>query len=252
MKKYFGSKVPIFNMIFSKLLMFGFYGRIRYLKLKNRLINERINKTVKLVNDHSTIKDFNNFLNQGFTKINIGGGQYNLNGFVNIDFVSFPQVKNGIVANILDLSFIQDSCITHIYSNQVLEHLSEDELIDQFLQYKRILKVDGRISFRTPNTLGVCFGFWFGQCPEKDKELFVELGYPDDAFFYDSRDGWYFQDLFALVHWIYADVGNIKNQHLSIFTPTKMLNYLNKAGFEVLKMTEPETSQIIVVARVKK
>lgn len=250
-RKYFGSRMPIMNFLLSKIMVGGFNGRLRYLKFRNKLKERNVNKTVVLENNAETANQFKNYLEQGYRRVNIGGGKYNIEGYINIDFIKFPEVERGIVANILDLSFIPDKSVTHVYSNQVMEHLDEAQLLDQFSQYKRILTDDGVISFRTPNALGVCYGFWFGQTPETEKEAFLDLGYPEDAFFHDSRDGWYHKDLFALVHWIYADAGNIKNQHLSIFTPTKVKKYLEKSGFEVLKMTEPETSQIIVVAKPK-
>lgn len=251
MKKYFGSRLPLLNILFSKVVMVGFHGRVKYLRFKNKLKSKKINKTVKLANsDTSQLKDeFTAYLAEGFDKVNIGGGQYNLEGYVNVDFVKFPQVKRGIVANILDLSFIPDASISAIYSNQVMEHLTEEQLLVHFQEYKRILKKDGIVSFRTPNSLGVSYGFWFGAVPETGREEFIKLGYPQDAFFYDKRDNWYEKDLFGFVHWVYADAGNIKNQHLIIFTPTKVRNLLEQSGFEVLKMTNPETSQIIVIAK---
>jgi len=248
--KYFGSRVPVANFLLSKLIYGSFQARVKYLRFKNKIKEKKINKAVTLVNNEELRSEFNGFLEQGITKVNIGGGQYNLEGYVNIDFVKFPQVKNGIVANILDLTFIPDNSLTHVYSNQVMEHLTKDQLLDQFRQYKRILKKEGIISFRTPNALGVCYGFWFGQIPENNQDKFIKSGYPKDAFFYDPRDKWYHKDFFGLVHWIYADAGNIRNQHLSIFTPTKIKNYLQESGFEILEMTEPETSQIIVIAKI--
>lgn len=249
MAKYFGSRLPVSNYILTNLAMLGFFGRLKYVKFRNKLKSKSINKTVKLVNDESTKSEFQSFLDSGIKKVNIGGGQYNLEGYVNIDFADFPNVKHGLVANILDLSFIPDNSLSHIYSNQVMEHLTEEQLLEQFRHYRRVLKSGGVLSFRTPNALGVCYGFWFGMTPEQEREAFVELGYPADAFFFDERDGWYHKDLYALVHWLYADAGNIKNQHLTIFTPTKVNDYLVQSGFEVIKMTKPETTNIIVCAK---
>jgi SAM-dependent methyltransferase len=247
-RNYFGSELKFLNIGIS-IFIFGLLkARLKYLRLKNKLLKYSRNDII-LKNDQSTIADFNKYLDQGYDKINIGGGSYNLSGFINLDFVKFPNIDRQVTANITDLEFIPNNSISHIYSNQLMEHLTADELVYQFTQYKRILKKDGIISFRTPNALGVSYGFWFGPVPETEHKEFIRLGYPSDAFFYDSRDGWYHKDFFGFLHWIYADVGNIKNQHLSIFTPTYVAGLLNENGFDILKITKPETSQIIVIAR---
>lgn len=240
--------MALLNLAVSKMIFASLNTRLAYLKFKNRFLkNTKVGVT--LSNDDKTTSSFVDFLNKGYDKINIGGGSYNLEGFVNLDFVSFPGVFRQVVANITDLSFIPDHSVSHIYSNQVLEHLNHEQLVYQFTEYKRILKDSGIISFRTPNALGVSYGFWFGAVPEADYDEFLDLGYPKDAFFCDARDAWYHRDFFAFIHWIYADVGNIKNQHLSIFTPTYMAKLLADSGYEILKMTKPETSQIIVIAK---
>ena len=249
MKAYYGSRFPVINILTSKILFGVVKYRLSYLRFRNKLKQKAIEKELVLVNDSNTKNEFDSFIKAGYDKVNIGGGPYNINGFVNIDFVKYPEIKNQLQANILDLSFIDNKSLSHIYSNQVLEHLSYEQLISQFNQYNRILKEDGVISFRTPNALGVSYGFWFGQVPEEDGEEFIKAGYPSDAFFYDPRDGWYHKDLFALIHWWYADAGNIKNKHLTLFTPTKVKDILLKTGFEIVCITKPETSQIIVVAK---
>ncbi len=240
--------MTLFNLAVSKMIFFSLNTRLAYLKFKNRFL-KNTKAGVTLSNNDKTTSSFVGFLNQGYDKINIGGGNYNLEGFVNLDFVLFPGVFRQVVANITDLSFIPDHSVSHIYSNQVLEHLNQEQLVYQFAEYKRILKDNGLISFRTPNALGVSYGFWFGIVPEANYDEFLSLGYPKDAFFYDPRDTWYHRDFFAFIHWIYADAGNIKNQHLSIFTPSYITKLLVDSGYEILKMTKPETSQIIVVAK---
>lgn len=249
MKRYFGAKLPVINLVVSNLVFATLKFRLSYLRVKNFFKGITQKEEIKLVNDLTTRKQFEQFRELGYTKINVGGGPYNLDGYINLDFVQFEGVRNQVQANILDLSFIQKNTLSHIYSNQLLEHLSESQLIEQFRQYCSILTRDGVLSFRTPNALGISYGFWFGQVPEEGREEFVAEGYPIDAFFYDSRDGWYHKDLYALFHWWYADAGNIKNEHLTLFTPTKIIKLVTECGFEIVKITEPETSQIIVVAK---
>ena len=185
----------------------------------------------------------------GYDKLNIGGGRKNLRGFVNIDFISHPEVEREIIGNILDLSFVPDSRISQIHSNHVIEHLSPDVFLDQLRQWHRMLKPSGIITIRCPNALGVCYGFIFTPVPEANRREFLDLGFPDDEEFHNSLDDWYHHDLYGFVHWLYGDVGNPANQHLNLLTPTNLRKAIESAGFEILKSTDPETSNIITVAR---
>jgi hypothetical protein len=188
---------------------------------------------------------------QGYDGLNIGGGPKNLAGFVNIDFVDYPNVDRAIIADITDLSFVPDGCVSRIHSNHVIEHLSGEQLHRQFSEYFRILKSNGRITLRCPNALGAAYGFWHEPILEDGREEFVSLGFPKDEDFGNSADGWMHEDLFGLLHWFYGDVGNPQNEHLSLITPSKIVNYLKSAGFAVEKMTEPEAVNIVVIARKK-
>ena len=111
------------------------------------------------------------------------------------------------------------------------------------------MKPDGLLTIRCPNALGVSYGFWFPVEPEQEREQFVELGYPADEVFYDPQIGWYHHDLLGLIHFFYGDRGSIDNQHLNIITPTKLRTAVEGAGFEVRKMSAPETTNIVLVAR---
>ncbi|MCO6499337.1 MAG: hypothetical protein J5I47_03050 [Vicingus serpentipes] len=242
--KYFGN-YPYVNKLISKLVFIGIDYRRKQLIRKYK----KNDKVFQLKNTEQTQKDFENYLNQGFCKINVGGGTKNFEGFVNIDFIRHENVAREVIANILDLSFIPDSCVTHIHSNHVMEHLTQQQLEDQLQQYQRILSADGIISIRVPNTLGVAYGFFFGQEAEREHEAFLKLGYPKEEDFYNPADGWYYQDLWALYHWFYAFTGNIENEHLNQITPTKLKDTVEKTGFTVLKMTIPEASNIVLMAK---
>jgi SAM-dependent methyltransferase len=189
------------------------------------------------------------WLDQGYGKLNIGGGPKNLQGFINIDFVNYPNVQRQLVANIQDLAFIPDGCISQVHSNHVIEHLSNIDLKNQIREWDRILKKEGLLTIRCPNALGAAYGFWFEPIIETQKAEFIRLGFPADEDFGNLADRWIHKDLFGLVHWFYGDAGNIGNQHLSRLTPSIMLELLFAQGFSVLKMTEPEAINIVVVAR---
>jgi predicted SAM-dependent methyltransferase len=102
----------------------------------------------------------------------------------------------------------------HIHPNHVIEQLSEDTLPDHLADCYRILMAGGLLTIRCPNALRVSYGFFFG-----------------------------------FLHWIYGDVGNPENQHLSILTPTKLKHLIIEAGFEIVQISDPEWSNIIIVAK---
>lgn len=244
-RKYFGGRYPLLNFFTSKI----FFAVIKY---RRKSLYNRNNKKQKLGvvlhNSDSLSKAVERYLANGFTKLNVGGGNKNLHGFLNIDFCAHGEVENELIANINDLSFLPSGRISHIHTNHVVEHFTEDQLKAMLQDFSRILMRDGLLTIRCPNALGVSYGFFFGMQAEDEKEKFLELGYPKDEEFYNPQDGWYVKDLYAFMHWIYGDVGNIVNQHLVVLTPTKIKTLLSNAGFRILKITDPETSNIVLVA----
>jgi hypothetical protein len=96
--------------------------------------------------------------------------------------------------------------------------------------------------------LGAAYAFWFGAALEQDREQFVASGFPPDEDFGTPQDRWLENDFYGLLHWFYGDAGNIRNQHLSRLTPSKVARALETAGFAIVRMTEPEALNIVVVA----
>ena len=242
---WWGSRFPIVNLFCSKLI----FASLRYRIFTCRFKNSFRRKNLLVVNDLSTALVLRTWLDKGFGKLNVGGGPKNLEGFVNIDFVNHPTVEREVVANILELSFVPNSSMSQIHCNHVIEHLTEEQLRHQILDYWRILKDNGCLTIRCPNSLGASFGFWFEPVLEGDRNEFIALGYPPDESFGNPEDKWLHKDLFGLLHWFYGDMGNIENQHLNIITPSKLKRCLEVAGFEILKMTEPEALNITLVAK---
>ena len=245
---FWGGKLPMINLLVSKAVFGAMRWRWFSLKLKNRIRTIiKPHHEVKF-NAKAATDELNRFIENGYSKFNVGGGTKNLAGFVNVDFIPHLNVNREVVANILDLSFMPTGCASQIHSNHVIEHLSEDELLDQLNEYKRVLKNQGLLTIRCPNALGVSFAFWFDPILEQDKEEFIKCGFPQDEDFENPDDRWGHKDIYAFSHWIYGDVGNIANQHLNIITPTKIKNYMRTAGFEIVKMSDPEALNIVVVA----
>jgi SAM-dependent methyltransferase len=244
-KGWWGGKFPIINLFCSKFI----FASMRYRILTCRLKNSFREKKAVLVNESSTALVLRTWLDNGFNKLNVGGGSKNLEGFVNIDFVRHPTAEREVIANILDLSFVPSNSMSHIHCNHVIEHLTEEQLRHQILDYRRILKDNGCLTIRCPNSLGASFGFWFEPVLEQNRNEFIALGYPPDESFGNPEDKWLHKDLFGLLHWFYGDMGNIENQHFNIITPSKLKRYLEVSGFKILKMTEPESINIILVAK---
>lgn len=248
-KGYWGSRLPLANIFCSKMVFIMLFVGLTRRRVINRFKRIFFSPKVILINTSSPRQAFMEWLNQGFNKLNIGGGPKNLAGFVNVDFVNYPNVQRQIEANILDLSFIPDECLWQVHSNHVIEHLASHDLINQFREWHRILRMDGLLTIRCPNALGAAYGFWFEPVIENQREEFIKLGFPADEDFGNPNDRWVHKDLFGLIHWFYGDAGNISNQHLSQITPSMLRGMLVDQGFNVLKMAEPEAINIVVVAR---
>jgi len=227
------------------MLSYGLFRR----RFINRMKKIFCSSKVALQNTSSSRQVLMKWLDQGYGKLNIGGGPKNIEGFVNIDFVDYPNVQRQIVANILDLAFIPDACISQVHSNHFIEHLSNMEIINLFREWDRILIKEGLLTIRCPNALGAAYAFWFEPIIEDQKDDFIRLGFPSDEDFGNPADRWLHKDLFGLIHWFYGDAGNICNQHLSRLTPSILHELLVAQGFSVLKMTKPEAINIVVVAR---
>ena len=248
---FWGGRFPLLNLISSQALCLLVNCRVIWLRSKNYFKSICVCRNLVLRNDESVKRIMAQFLEEGHDKLNIGGGAKNLKGFVNIDFVDSPNVQRKIVANIHDLSFVPSKSISHVHSNHVVEHLSFEDLKQQVFEWNRILKVDGLLSLRCPNILGVSYGFWFDPVVESHKDEFVELGFPIDEDFGSPADKWMHRDIFGLIHWFYGDIGNIQNQHLNQIVTSKLYKLLEANGFVILRIAQPEAVNIVVVARKK-
>lgn len=246
---FWGSRFPIGNLVSSTLIVCLMYRRLGWLRLRNRLVKSLSEKRVHVENGPAQEKALIEWQAKGYDKINLGGGCKNLKHFINIDFVSHPTAEREIIANILDLSFMPTGSLSHVHTNHVIEHLSEQDIVKQLDQYHRILKPGGLVTIRCPNALGVAFGFWFEPVIEGDRRKFLEAGFPEDEDFGNPKDTWFHKDFYGFMHWIYGDAGNVENQHLTIITPTKLTSWIRSSGFELLAKSAPEAANIVIVAK---
>ncbi len=247
-KGLWGSRFPIDNLLCSGFVFAAVWYRITTRRCYNSIRQALRPRAVRVLNDDTTAIALKHWLDQGYDKLNIGGGRKNLDGFINIDFVSHANVEREVIANILDLAFVPDAIASHIHSNHVIEHLTEAQFRHQLREYYRILQDNGLISIRCPNALGAAYGFWFPAVLEQERDEFVSSGFPRDEDFGNPKDRWAYKDLFGLLHWFYGDMGYIGDQHLNIIIPSKLKAYLEEAGFKVIKMAEPEALNTVVIA----
>lgn len=246
---YWGSRFPIGNLLSSRLLFAVVRLRIVLRRLANAWNRRLRPRPVPLPNCEAGAESLKKWLDAGYDKLNIGGGRKNLDGFINVDFATFPGVERHVAADITDLSFIPSGCASHVHTNHVVEHVTDDQLQTLFAEFARILKPDGLMTLRCPNALGAAFGFWFQPILEDGKETFLALGFPEQEDLANAADGWMHKDLFGLLHWLHGDMGNVENQHLNVITPSKIAALLEKNGFSIVKATRPEAVNIVVVAR---
>lgn len=237
------------DRVVSKIIFLIMDWRILFRKAVNAYRRKKNEIRIQNLNNATTHERLSCWLDRGFKKLNVGGGSKNLKGFLNVDFVSHKCVEREIVANILDLSFIPSDSIYQIHSNHVIEHLTDDQLSRQLQEYNRILVSGGLLTLRCPNGLGICYGLWFDPILEKEREQFVALGFPEDENFGETSDKWMHKSFFGFLHWLWGDMGNIQNQHLSIITPTKLESCLKSANFDILKLSSPEAVNLVVVAK---
>ncbi len=245
---YWGGKLPIINLLLSQSIFLAMRWRLFFLRIKNRIRATSKSQPDFYPNKKIASDSLQKFIDHGYDKLNIGGGTKNLSGFVNIDFIAHPGAHREVVANILDLGFIPTHYASQIHSNHVIEHFSEVELLAQLKEYRRILKDNGTLTIRCPNALGVAYGFWFDPVLEHSREAFIQHGFPEDEDFSNPHDKWGHKDLYAFIHWIYGDMGNIVNQHMNVITPTKLKGYMASSGFEISMMSDPEALNLVVVA----
>jgi SAM-dependent methyltransferase len=245
LRAYFG-RPRLLNALLSRGLFLVLRARLTGQRTWNRV---RARDRAPALPGGSAQVRLETFLAAGYSKLNLGGGAKSLEGFVNLDFVGHPEVLREVVADLQDLAFLPSDRMTHVHSNHVFEHLDEPVLARLLTEVHRVLVPGGLLTVRCPNALGVCFGFFFGEVLEADREGFLAAGFPADEDFADPRDRWYRGDLFALLHWLYGCAGRADNQHLQRLTPTSLRRLVEASGLEILKVSDPEASNLVLVAR---
>lgn len=98
-------------------------------------ILELLNKEIILVN-----------INSNEIKLNVGCGEFKLDGYINID----KYVEADIKADSCSLPY-KDNSVSEIVSSHHLEHLDIDEINKTLKEFYRILKPEGSLKLNVPN-----------------------------------------------------------------------------------------------------
>lgn len=88
-------------------------------------------------------------------KLDIGCGvpESTREGYIGVD--RYADNPDAVVADMWDLPFI-DGCIDEIYSGQALEHISKFQIIPTLTEWKRVLKIGGKLEINVPDLEWSC------------------------------------------------------------------------------------------------
>lgn len=92
------------------------------------------------------IQSIKNYLEYKMTKLNIGGGQTLVDGFLNLDLIPYPEVD--IVCDLNKKLPFPDSTVDEIRAFHVLEHV--DDLVFTLSELHRISKPGAVINMKSP------------------------------------------------------------------------------------------------------
>jgi len=88
---------------------------------------------------------------EGPIRLNLGGRDTSIPGFVTVDLRPGPTV--GILADISDLSMFQDGEVTEIYASNCLEHFYLTQTLGVLKEWRRVLKPGGKCFISVPDLM---------------------------------------------------------------------------------------------------
>lgn len=155
-------------------------------------------------------------------RLNLGCGFDRQVGYLNIDINGFHDPD--LVADVRDLSVLPSGYYEEILAIDVLEHIGRTEVKGTLAEWNRLLVEGGILTIRVPDLVGLLSLFFdrHYRTLEKQEEL-VQCCFGTQAYQGDF--------------------------HLSGFTPTILRNYLESAGFSVVRMRNRDVWLIEAVAR---
>lgn len=92
-------------------------------------------------------------------KLNLGCGNKNLEGYVNVDLVEERKgVKPDVLCDVRDLSgYFSDNVADEVLAVHILEHFYPWEVHDILKEWKRVLKPGGKIVIEVPDLMKAIF-----------------------------------------------------------------------------------------------
>lgn len=144
-----------------------------------------------------------NSLGVGGLRLNLGGRDKRIKGFVTVDRFAGPGTD--IQTDASDLSFYDDGVVDEIYASQILEHIPHVRTEYVLEEWYRVLKPGARITIGVPDFA-------------RAVELYQKFGLVD-----------------FIVNLLYGDQGYDLAYHYRPFTFGTLAALLNRVGFQRIK-----------------
>ena len=145
-----------------------------------------------------------------------------------------PAVQPDIVADIRDLSVINEGAADAVWTSHCIEHLYQHEVVAAFRQLSRVLKPDGCAVMLVPDLQTVA------RYIAEDRLTDV---------LYQSPAGPITPHDVVFGHGAAVAAGRLYMAHKTGFTPTNLIQSLEGAGFaEIVVRRRPEQLELVVIA----
>tara|TARA_X000001036_G_scaffold440046_1_gene493979 strand:+ start:8615 stop:9172 length:558 start_codon:yes stop_codon:yes gene_type:complete len=82
-------------------------------------------------------------------KLHLGCGERYLPGYIHIDINNFDHID--FISSVDNLSMYENDTVDEIYASHLLEYFDINESQDVLAEWKRVLKINGRLRLAVPN-----------------------------------------------------------------------------------------------------
>ena len=174
-----------------------------------------------------------------------------MDGYTNVDALPLENADIVMDLEITPWNKFDDDSIDEILMVEVLEHITFKKTDAVLREIYRVLKPNGKVHIQVPDIREMMFDYWNGQIcecvphkPKDEQDAKARLDCP-------NCEG------YGRVHpnrWLYAFLGAQKHPydfHKNIFTPERMEEYLEDAGFEKIDFKQDPMGWKIKVSATK-
>lgn len=169
-------------------------------------------------NDGSILKKIIELVGDGPVKLNLGCGQYKMDGYVNVDKYDH---RADLHMDISDLNFVENS-VDEIIGIHIFEHLNPYKVSTYLSDWFKMLKPQGKLILEMPNIEDICKDFTNA---DKEKRKILTLCV------YGAYD--------TLTE---GKTDNITSPHLWGWYPDLLKEILEQVGFKDVKILSPTSS----------